>query len=155
MANSGTPYGQLIDEKIIRPADLIEFGIQRQANSKIYLADAQEMGIRVHMIEDIRQKALTDVLDRSLEESSSGHLFLGFDMDSICSADAPGVSAPSPVGFSAREAVSIVRRIVSNHQVDLLEITEMNPLYDQDSKTARLASILAYTYMEAIVAHAV
>jgi len=148
VANSGTPYRQLIDEKIIRPGDLVEFGIQRQSNSKIYLADARKMGIQVHMIEEIQQKALADVLDRSLEELNSGHLFLGFDMDSICSADAPGVSAPSPVGFSAREAVSIVRRIISNHRVDLLEITEMNPLYDQDSKTARLASMLAYTYLE-------
>ncbi|MBU2512657.1 formimidoylglutamase [bacterium] len=148
LANSGTPYRQLIDENIIEPHRFYEIGIQKHANSKVYLNHAHRIGINIITLDDIQQAFINNDIDTRLNQLRSESLFIGLDMDSIRASDAPGVSAPSPIGLSGEQAVFLLRYLIGKNRVNLLEITEMNPIYDLDSRTAKLAAILALTYLD-------
>jgi arginase family enzyme len=67
--------------------------------------------------------------------------FWGFDVDSVCASDAPGTSAPSPIGLSSEDFVTLTRIAGGYEQTKLIEFTEANPNYDLDNRTAKLVAI--------------
>ena len=70
------------------------------------------------------------------------HLYLSIDMDGFSSAFAPGVSAPSPLGFEPKVVFKLLKWILNSKKVRACDIAELNPSYDQDEQTARLAATL-------------
>jgi formimidoylglutamase len=146
--NSGTPYRQLIEEKTIAPATFYELGYQSHANTQRYLQDAEAFGINLVSYSYIRTRSLTKILEETFNPVQGQPLFLGFDMDAIRSADAPGVSASSPIGLTAEQALEIVDFFTENHPVRLFEISEVNPSFDIDGRTAKLAAILIHRFLE-------
>ena len=70
--------------------------------------------------------------------------YLSFDIDSIRSSDAPGCSAPSPIGLTGYEACEIAR-IAGAHGTQMFDIVEVSPAFDVDGRTSRLAArMIAY-----------
>ena len=70
------------------------------------------------------------------------HLYLTIDLDGFSSAYAPGVSAPSPLGFSPNIVEKVVELIVGSGKLISTDIVELNPVFDLDASTARLAGRL-------------
>ena len=62
-------------------------------------------------------------------------------MDVVRSADAPGTSAPSPLGLRAGEFITIVKYAASLANTRIVEFTEVNPNYDIDDRTTKLVAI--------------
>ena len=56
-------------------------------------------------------------------------------------ADAPGTSAPSPLGLKASEFIQLVKYAASLANTKVIEFTEVNPDYDIDDRTSRLVAI--------------
>ena len=83
--------------------------------------------------EQIRQKFIG--------QSSSLNTFFGFDMDAVRANDAPGTSAPSPLGLRASEFIQLVKYAASLANTRIIEFTEVNPKYDIDDRTTRLVAI--------------
>lgn len=75
------------------------------------------------------------------------HLFVSFDLDAVSSAEAPGVSAVNPVGLSARQADEAAFRAGADGRVRSFDIMELNPTYDADGRTARLAARLFLSFV--------
>ncbi|MGB1972108.1 MAG: arginase family protein, partial [Flavobacteriaceae bacterium] len=69
-------------------------------------------------------------------------LYVSVDLDGFSSAYAPGVSAPSPLGFSPTFYQLLFEKIVAQQRICGLDVVEYNPHYDQDNKTAKLAAQL-------------
>jgi len=67
-------------------------------------------------------------------------IYLSIDMDGFSSAYSPGVSAPSPLGFTPEIAFKIFELISKSKKIISLDVVELNPTYDQDNLTARLAA---------------
>ena len=67
-------------------------------------------------------------------------IYLTVDMDGFSSAFAPGVSAPSPMGFDPEVAFKVFDLIAKSKKLISLDVVELNPTYDQDQATARLAA---------------
>jgi formiminoglutamase len=64
-------------------------------------------------------------------------------MDTFNAAIAPGVSAASYNGIFADAAfMHLYRRILDSVKLRALDVAEVNPGYDQDNRTARLAASL-------------
>ncbi len=145
--NSGTPYRQLLDEKIIEPERFFEIGFQYHANSSKYLSDAESMGINMLPLNSLLKAPIKKGLDKVFMLDKSQTCFLGFDMDVVKSSDAPGVSAPSPTGLSAEQAVEIVEFLAIYKDTRLFEITEVNPEFDIDARTSKLAAILIFRFL--------
>lgn len=85
----------------------------------------------------------------SNESWPPGDLFLSLDLDVISSVHAPGVSAPNPSGWSVYEAEQWVVAAGRNVGVRSFDIMEMNPTFDIDGRTARLAVYLFLCFLHA------
>jgi arginase len=61
------------------------------------------------------------------------------DMDFIDPFYAPGVGTPEPGGATFREAHLAMEKMAASGRVVCVEVTEVNPLYDQTNQTGQLA----------------
>ena len=145
--NSGTPYRQLLEEKHIRPDYFYESGYQTHFCSPIYYKYIQDLGVNRISLELIRSRQEADMeLKESIKQKFIGHsssmnTFFGFDMDAVRMSDAPGTSAPSPLGLKAGEFIQLVKYAASLANTRIIEFTEVNPDFDIDNRTAKLVAI--------------
>ncbi|MEP6925285.1 MAG: formimidoylglutamase [Pyrinomonadaceae bacterium] len=148
LRSSGTPYRQLLAEKLIEPQNFYEIGYQPEANSPIYFEYLQRLGVHTISLEEFRQ-----IGDFSLEIfklHNDRPLFWGFDVDVVRSSDAPGVSAPSPIGLMADEFCDLAALAGFQPNTRIVEFTEVNPNYDRDGQTAKLVAIAMHRFCTAI-----
>lgn len=145
--NSGTPYRQLLDEGLIVPTSFYEVGYQSHFASPVYYEYIRNLGVNRISLELLRSRTEADVeLKESIREKFIGHstslnTFFGFDMDAVRSADAPGTSAPSPLGLRAGEFIQLVKYAASLANTRIIEFSEVNPKYDIDDRTTKLVAI--------------
>lgn len=81
------------------------------------------------------------------EEAVAGSHFVSFDLDAVAQAFAPGVSAPNPDGFTPRQVLEMARRAGRQPGVRVVDIMELNPAYDVDGRTARLAVAVFLSFL--------
>jgi formiminoglutamase len=145
--NSGTPYRQLLEEKHLLPTYFYECGYQTHYCSPIYYSYIRNLGVNRISLELLRSRAEADLeLKENIRQKFVGHstalnTFFGFDMDAVRSADAPGTSAPSPLGLKAGEFIQLVKYAASLANTRIIEFTEVNPNFDVDDRTAKLVAI--------------
>lgn len=151
--NSGTPYRQLLEERYLVPQRFYEIGWQRYANSPVYVDYLRRKGVWLYALDDVRDLGLETVLHAALNESYiSPHaraLFWGIDMDSVRASDAPGVSAPNPTGLNGEDLCTIATLAGSEARTRVFEISEVNPQYDIDAHTSRLAAAVIWHFLAA------
>ena len=145
--NSGTPFNQILNEAMEKgdSVDYTVIGIQHQSNTKSLFDIAKTNGVHYfsHLdcgdteshINAIVEK-LADMIDRN------DYLYISIDLDGFSSAFAPGVSAPSPLGFSPIFMYKMLDFLFDTKKVISCDIAELNPTFDQDGVTASLASRL-------------
>ncbi len=138
--NSGTPYRQLLEEGIIEPCMFHEFGINSFANSPSYIDYVMDTGAGIHFLGDLRAVGVGASLQSIIDAADSDGIFFGFDLDVVRSMEAPGVSDPGPMGFSAREVCEIADVAASDPRTRIIEITEVCPEFDRDRLTSKLAA---------------
>ena len=73
-------------------------------------------------------------------------------LDVFNAAFAPGVSAPAALGLSPATvlaAMELIKQACARHKVPILlfELAEMNPQFDRDRITARLAARCIYEFL--------
>jgi formimidoylglutamase len=144
---SGTPYRKAIEDHYLVPDHFHEFGIRTESNATNYLQSALELGVHVHLLPDLFESGVVSSFRNVLDEIGNCSFFLGLDMDSIQAADAPGVSASSPIGLSGREVMECIHYAKQKENLKVFEITEVNPKYDIDDRTSKLAAQLVHAFM--------
>lgn len=77
----------------------------------------------------------------------ANHLFVSFDLDVLDAAHAPGVSALNPAGWTVREAEKWVAACGADARVRCFDLMELNPRFDPDGRTARVAAHLFLTFL--------
>lgn len=138
--NSGTPYRQLLDEQRLRAEHFCVLGTQPFANSITYTNVLIERGAQVIPLHSARVRGLAATVRGELAEHPTLPVFWGFDMDVVQAAEAPGVSAPNPLGMSGAEFCMLAELAGAYRQTRLIEISEVCPPYDIDQRTCRLAA---------------
>jgi formiminoglutamase len=136
--NSGTPFHQILNES---PVDYLALGIQRQANTTELFEVAAEYGVEYVLAQHCRTYQLPTIV-KELEYflDRNDHVYLTIDLDGFSSAYAPGVSAPSPYGFSPAFVMAVLDFLLASGKVIALDVAELNPAYDADGSTARLGA---------------
>ncbi|HEY3340792.1 MAG TPA: formimidoylglutamase, partial [Anaerolineae bacterium] len=150
--NSGTPYRQLIEEGFLQPDKFYEIGYQPFSNSPVYEAYLQSKGAHLLSRNALRRAGAGESIRRVLGElpADGFSLFWGFDMDVVCTADAPGVSAPNPTGLSGAELCEIAQLAGAHPHTRLVEFSEVNPRFDIDQRTSRLAAVAIWHFLSAL-----
>jgi formiminoglutamase len=145
--NSGTQYRQLLDGGHLLPEYFYEVAYQSHFCSPIYYRYIRELGVNRISLELLRSREEADIelkegiRQKFIGHSSSMNTFFGFDMDAVRAADAPGTSAPSPLGLRAGEFITLVKYAASLANTKIIEFTEVNPRFDVDNRTTRLVAI--------------
>lgn len=133
---SGSPYRLLLERTSLQGKQLMEFGYQMHCNTSENFNYLKERGVQLISWPASLEEAL-----RPFAESVSA-LAVSFDIDSIQSEFAPGVSAPAKVGYSDEEALALIQTIKQFPNLKHFELMEMNPHFDPDGRTAKLAAKL-------------
>ncbi len=68
-------------------------------------------------------------------------------MDVFDASVAPGVSALNPSGLLPREVEGLIRSAGRYDAVRCFDIMELNPVFDIDGRTARLAAHMFLTFL--------
>lgn len=139
--NSGTPYRQLLEGGHVAPGAFAVLGAQPFANSPVYTAYLAGLGAQVITLREARLRGLVATARGLLADSHEGSVFWGLDMDVVCAAEAPGVSAPNPLGMSGDELCALAELAGADPRTRLVELSELSPRHDIDQRTARLAAV--------------
>ena len=148
--NSGTPFYQIAQDSKSEgnPFEYLCLGIRKDANDTILFQTAADF--RISYIENARFNIRDwDGIEKRLRHfiNEVEHIYITIDLDGFSSAYAPGVSASSPMGFSPDVVLECLTLIIDSRKLISLDIAEMNPKFDIDSHTAKLAASLVYFVM--------
>lgn len=144
--NSGTPFYQIATEN-----DNFRYlclGIQKASNNKELFNTAETLKVEYLLNTEFtfqNIKTVTEKINRFI--TSVDLIYLTIDIDGFSSIYAPGVSAPSPFGFSTDIAMEAIQLICKSDKLASVDFVELNPTYDIDNCTARLAARLIYHIM--------
>lgn len=144
-AHSGSPFRQMLDmpSSCLAPGGFVEFGIQSTGASAYHIASVRQAGMHVMMLDDIRRDGIHAAWQRAMSHAAaSGRTYVSVDMDAFASAYAPGVSAPAADGFAPHEVRACLTHAAASGSLTALDIVEVNPRYDVDGRTAKLAAQL-------------
>ncbi|WP_281991133.1 formimidoylglutamase [Aquimarina aggregata] len=149
VGNSGTPFYQIASEN--SNFNYLCLGIQKAANNKELYKTAHNL--KVHYIENTEftiahKSKINSILKEFI--TSVDYLYLTIDLDGFSSSVAPGVSAPSPTGFLVDIAMDSIHTICKSNKLISADIVELNPKYDIDNCTAKLAARLIYNIISFI-----
>ena len=140
--NSGTAFNQILNEQ----KGLVEYlvlGVQEQSNTKELFDIAAKHQVNYFLNYDCVLSNFEKVrigLNSFIERND--WIYITIDMDGFSSAYAPGVSAPSPMGFTPYFVLQTLEYLFASKKVISLDIAELNPIYDRDNATANLAARL-------------
>lgn len=140
--NSGTSFRMLVEEDSIHPPAFVEFGIQGYVNAKAHADWLREHKGHIVPLDQIRSGDFASHLANALQIATADErpLYGTLDIDGVRASEAPGVSAPLPDGFSAAELLGIASALGGRKEIVGLDIVEVNPRFDRDGATARLAA---------------
>jgi len=139
--NSGTAFYQIATESKESDFHYLCLGIQQQSNIRTLFETARKYGVAYLTSEEFTTQNM-DHVKTSLHSfiEKVDHIYVTIDLDGFSSAIAPGVSAPSPFGFSADIVLQTLRLICQSGKLISVDLAELNPVFDADNSTARLAA---------------
>ncbi|MEP2240150.1 MAG: formimidoylglutamase [Maribacter sp.] len=145
--NSGTPFYQIaIDHnKKGESMKYMVLGIREDANTKNLFEFAELHKVNYLYQQYYNMNYLEHVQLRIIQFLEDvDYVYTTIDLDGFSSAYAPGVSAPSPMGFSPDIVIESLKLIIESGKLVGLDVVELNPKYDIDDQTARLAASLIH-----------
>jgi len=141
-STSGTPFFEMAQFCRQSQCDFNYFciGIQPTGNTEALFKRAEGLSVKTILADEIHVD-LTHAL-RRLENyiSPFDAVYLSLDLDVLDSAFAPGVSAPCVNGLTPFQVKSIIRKVMESGKLKLFDIVELNPEFDVDNRTAKLAA---------------
>jgi len=152
-SHSGSPFREMFEYK--QPQEFVEFGTQTFAASLHHRDFVNSHGGKIIPYKHIRTignpgEHLQEIL-KSMHAAALKS-YVSFDMDAVCSAFAPGVSAPASIGFTSDEIIDMAYR-AGAEGCSLIDIVEVNPLLDIDDRTSRLAALMIATFISGLADH--
>ncbi|WP_460311830.1 formimidoylglutamase [Aliiglaciecola aliphaticivorans] len=157
-ASSGTPFYQIAQtcELDGESFHYICLGVAKGANTQVLFDCANSLKVGYLLDEDcqwntdlVKAKGLLTPMLQGVDE-----VYVTVCLDAFPAALAPGVSAPSSLGISVPFVIAIIRWLCEqqaslNFNWRLMDIAELNPKYDIDARTAKLAARILFESVHA------
>lgn len=145
--NSGTPFYQIAQECKMDQSKFryMCLGIREDANNSSLYGTAKDLGVSYVDKTNFNLLHFNTIKDKIAQFAKEvDYIYTTIDLDGFSSAYAPGVSAASPMGFSPEIVLECLKIIIASKKMISFEIAEMNPTYDIDHQTAKLAASLIH-----------
>lgn len=140
---SGMPFRRLVEDCGV--ASLTCIGADPFANSADHVKWFTSHGGTVRNVRDAEGETHSDAEPACFHAASP--LFVSIDLDCLNVAHAPGVSAINPAGLSPHTVALYAFQAGRSQNVRCFDIMELNPTYDIDNRTARLAAHLFLQFL--------
>jgi len=141
LATSGTGFWQIAQEGEIHS---LHIGIQKNSNTRKLFEIADNFKMKYILADEIYSENIPNLMftiNSFLEDVDI--VYITICMDVFNAGIAPGVSAPAYNGiFADRNFMQIYRHILSSEKTKVLDVAEVNPNFDIQERTARLAASL-------------
>jgi len=141
LATSGTGFWQIAQEGEIHS---LHIGIQKNSNTRKLFEVADNLEMKYILADEIYSENLSNILftiNSFLDDVDV--VYVTICMDVFNASIAPGVSASAYNGiFADRNFMQIYHHILSSEKIKALDVAEVNPIFDIQERTARLASSL-------------
>lgn len=141
LATSGTGFWQIAQEGEIHS---LHIGIQKNSNTRKLFEVADDFGMKYILADEIYSENIPNLMfsiNSFLDDVDV--VYVTICMDVFNASIAPGVSAPAYNGiFADRNFMQIYRHILSSEKTKALDVAEVNPTFDIQERTARLAASL-------------
>jgi arginase family enzyme len=150
--SNGSPVRRLV-EAGLDPRRVVQVGIADFANSVPYMQRAEDLGIRVVTVDEVRRRGVDDVVVEALAEAGAagGPVHVDVDVDVCDRSVAPACPASVPGGLSAAELRTLVRGLVRDEHVRSVDIAEVDATADTpDGRTVRLAALCVLEVLAAV-----
>lgn len=151
--NSGTPFFQIAKDCNAKkvPFNYLCLGIRKDANDAVLFETAQKLGVEHMESKEFTLRNAPAIVRKLLDFIAKvDYVYVTIDLDGFSSAFAPGVSAPSPMGCTPELVIESLELIMNTKKMISLDIAEMNPKYDRDGQTAKLAAGILHYVMHTI-----
>ncbi len=131
-------YACLGVQRFGNTSDLFEYADEIKA----YHCLAEEMISQPHLVHEALGAWL----------ASAKKIYLTLCLDVFAAAFAPGVSAPQAMGLSPHTLLPFFRQVLESGKVIGFDVAELNPHYDRDNQTAKLAACFVAEVLQSHVA---
>lgn len=142
--SSGSSFKQILDQD--ENTKYMIIGYKDIGNTKRLREEAKKRNVLIVGEEDdekIYQKIENFVKEVDIVQVS-------FCMDVFDVSIAPGVSAPTILGMEGKRGINFLRKILKTKKVVIMDIAEVNPNYDIDNRTSKLAGNIIYEAIKSI-----
>lgn len=140
-ASSGTGFWQIAQQGQLNS---LHIGIQKNSNTLKLFDTAHRLGMNYILADELFFENLASIYERIDDlVAKTDVLYLTVCMDVFNASVAPGVSAAAYNGiFPDAAFMHLLRHILKSPKLAAMDIAEVNPNFDIQEKTARLAASL-------------
>lgn len=151
VATSGTPFRQIAEhlEAQDQPFHYCCIGVSRFSNTAALFDRAEQLSVHIISDEDCTNKKWKKIaaqIETFIHDVDV--IYLTIDMDCLPASVVPGVSAPAAYGINLAFVERAVKRIMASGKVKMADIAEINPTFDIDARSCKVAARLLATIIE-------
>ena len=134
----GTFLRHAIEEKLVKPANVFQFGIRGPLTDSKDLQFATEHKININTVDDIRKNGLEAFLQTLPSFEDNTPTYISFDIDCLDPSCAPGTGTPVIGGLTTYETQKILQSLKIHNLVGA-DLVEVSPPYDHSEITCLAA----------------
>ncbi|WP_409202321.1 formimidoylglutamase [Suttonella sp. R2A3] len=151
VATSGTPFRQIAEhlKGENQSFNYCCIGVSRFSNTVALFDRASQLGIEMISDEDCTNKTWENIatqIETFINKVDA--LYLTIDMDCLPASVVPGVSAPAAYGIELSFVERAIKLIMASNKVKVVDIAEINPTFDIDGRSCKVAARLLATVIE-------
>jgi agmatinase len=141
LASHGTPMRRLIESGAVLGKNFVQVGLRGYWPPKDTFDWMLEQGMRWHLMNEIWERGIHDVIEDAVAEALDGAdaLYVSVDIDVLDPAFAPGTGTPEPGGMSSADLLRTVRALAMRTNLVALDVVEVSPPYDVSENTVNAA----------------
>ncbi|MBR5495106.1 MAG: formimidoylglutamase, partial [Psychrobacter sp.] len=151
VATSGTPFRQIAEHLDAhgQPFHYCCIGVSRFSNTAALFDRAEQLDVHIISDEDCHYQPWQILADQVINFINQVDVvYLTIDMDCLPANVVPGVSAPAAYGIELRFVERMVKTIMATGKVKMADIAEINPTFDIDGRSCKVAARLLATIIE-------
>ncbi|AXI99915.1 formiminoglutamase [Cyclonatronum proteinivorum] len=149
LPHSGSPFYQALEHKSGMLRAYTVAGLKRQSTAKSHLdylhQKMTEGRAKWFFKGELNKRMMGNLYDRQ-----KGAIMVTMDMDALSQHIAPGVSAPNPDGIPLDLWLHAAYCAGKHPRVRSFDLTELNPAFDTDGHTARVAALTLWTFFKGL-----
>lgn len=130
-------------------SNVVQIGIHPLGNYRSARAYCDEAGITTVTVEQVAKIGIVAAVDVAVSQLSARceSIYLNVDLGVLDSAFAPAVESARPGGLGVAELAQGVARCAEHHKVSAMDLVEVDPTIDHDSRTL---DVMAYLLLNAV-----